>query len=73
MEGVQHHPRDGRSREKEHSYTYHIHVMSSVLGVLNLRCSWIKWGRCLGGNCTLESGGNLAEGEYLKVGDVLQP
>lgn len=53
---------DGRPLEKEQA---HIYVMSSVLGVLNLRCTWTKRGKCSGGNCTLESGDYLAEDECL--------
>lgn len=65
-EGVQSHPRgtdsvlcrgdishDGRPPEKEQAST---HVVSSVLGVLNLRCLWTKWGKCSGEmvHCNLE-------------------
>lgn len=48
----------------------HVHVMSSVLEVLNLRCSWANRGDSQGENYILESGGNLAKDEDLRIGDV---
>lgn len=61
---------DNRTLENEQ---VHWGDTSSALGVLYLRCSWTKWGRCPGGNCTLESGGDSAKDEHLKVSDMLQP